>query len=153
VSTNAITGHALTVPTQASTSSTNTFRNNLIHLPNSNNGVCWEQAKGEGFACSGESYTDSATGIASWQGQVVGPRVSGNIAGNPLFANPSQGDFRLCVGPGTPVSNCTGKSPAIDAGANVGLSFQGLAPDIGAIESVPSTGGPPQQPIIISVTP
>jgi hypothetical protein len=45
---------------------------------------------------------------------------------DPLFVKPANNDFRLRAG-----------SPAIDAGVDVGLPFQGDAPDIGAYESSP----------------
>ena len=60
---------------------------------------------------------------------------SGNISYDPLFANPSGGDFRLCSGVGFPVPNCSGRSPAINTGVHNGRSFIGAAPDLGAIES------------------
>jgi hypothetical protein len=58
-----------------------------------------------------------------------------SMSANPLFVNASSGDFRLCAGPGNPVASCTVKSPAIDAGMNVGLPYNGSAPDMGALES------------------
>lgn len=45
------------------------------------------------------------------------------VFGDPLFVNPSAGDFHLQA-----------NSPAIDAGVNVGLPYNGAAPDIGAYE-------------------
>jgi parallel beta-helix repeat protein len=45
------------------------------------------------------------------------------IFGDPLFINPSTGDFHLQAG-----------SPAIDAGVDVGLPYVGAAPDLGAFE-------------------
>jgi parallel beta-helix repeat protein len=45
------------------------------------------------------------------------------IFGDPLFVNPSAGDFHLQA-----------NSPAIDAGMDVGLPYVGTAPDIGAYE-------------------
>jgi hypothetical protein len=65
---------------------------------------------------------------------------SGNIGFDPLFANPSGADFRLCRGVASPMPGCPGRSAAIDAGVNVGFPFSGAAPDLGAEESgVPST--------------
>ena len=43
---------------------------------------------------------------------------------NPLFMNAKEFDFRI-----------NGDSPAIDAGINVGLPFEGASPDIGAFEN------------------
>ena len=59
---------------------------------------------------------------------------------NPLFTNQSGGDFHLLAG-----------SPAIDAGVNVGLPYNGSAPDRGAYE----TGGdiPPPPPAYLSQLP
>jgi hypothetical protein len=55
---------------------------------------------------------------------------SGNIEVKPEFVDVSKGDFRLVSG-----------SPLIDAGLDVGLAFEGKAPDVGAVESVaPATG-------------
>jgi parallel beta-helix repeat protein len=45
------------------------------------------------------------------------------IFGDPLFVNPSAGNFHLQA-----------NSPAIDAGINVGLPYFGSAPDLGAFE-------------------
>jgi hypothetical protein len=48
------------------------------------------------------------------------------IFGDPLFVNPSGGDFHLQA-----------NSPAIDAGIDVGLPYFGSAPDLGAFEYSP----------------
>jgi hypothetical protein len=48
----------------------------------------------------------------------------GNISASPLFLDPSQGDYRL-----------QDTSPCIDRGTNIGLPFNGAAPDLGAWES------------------
>jgi hypothetical protein len=47
--------------------------------------------------------------------------------GNPLFVNAGGGDFRL--------QTASPASPAINAGVNVGLPYNGSAPDLGALES------------------
>ncbi|MFO0593156.1 MAG: right-handed parallel beta-helix repeat-containing protein [Polyangiaceae bacterium] len=48
---------------------------------------------------------------------------TGSKTVNPNFTDYAAGDFRLAAG-----------SPVIDAGVNIGLSFTGAAPDMGAIE-------------------
>ena len=50
------------------------------------------------------------------------------IFANPLFVNPNSGDFSLQKG-----------SPAIDSGVDIGLPFNGKAPDLGAYEYGSST--------------
>ena len=54
---------------------------------------------------------------------------------DPLFTNPSAGDFNLKE-----------DSPAIDAGTTVGLPFFGLAPDLGASEYNPGMDTTPPDP-------
>jgi Right handed beta helix region len=76
---------------------------------------------------------------------------SGNTGFNPLFVNPSGADFRLCRGVGSPVTGCPGRSPAIDAGVNVGLPFSGAAPDLGAEESNMSVTSVPAAPSSLNV--
>ncbi len=49
--------------------------------------------------------------------------VNGNISSNPSFLNYSSGDYHLGVG-----------SPCINTGTNVGIPFEGGAPDMGAYE-------------------
>lgn len=69
-----------------------------------------------------------------WDNSGVAPAFDGpapaspkptDLAGDPVFVNPVSGDMRLSE-----------TSPAIDAGMNVGLAFEGLGPDIGALEGV-----------------
>ncbi|OGO15217.1 MAG: hypothetical protein A2Z14_08330 [Chloroflexi bacterium RBG_16_48_8] len=45
------------------------------------------------------------------------------VYGDPLFVDPAGGDFHLKA-----------NSPAMDAGVDVGLPYNGAAPDIGAYE-------------------
>jgi hypothetical protein len=79
---------------------------------------------------------------------------SGNIGYDPLFANPSGGDFRLCTGVGFPVPSCSGRSPAVDTGVDTGSPFIGAAPDLGAIESdFGQTNMPLQNPSNLKVLP
>lgn len=49
--------------------------------------------------------------------------VSSDVVGDPLFVDPSSGDYHLQA-----------ESPALDKGRDVGLPFAGLAPEIGALE-------------------
>ncbi|MCD4684805.1 MAG: DUF5123 domain-containing protein [Anaerolineae bacterium] len=56
-------------------------------------------------------------------GDVVGTQT---LTGDPLFVDPAAGDFRLQT-----------SSPAVDAGLDVGLPFDGAAPDLGAFEIAP----------------
>lgn len=63
----------------------------------------------------------------------------GSISGDPQFVNPGGGNFRLQPG-----------SPCIDVGADVGLSYQGSAPDMGVYESA---GGGPTPTTISDPTP
>ena len=61
--------------------------------------------------------------------------VLATSASIPYSPIPPAADFRLCAGVGSPTASCPGRSPAIDAGVNVGLPFSGAAPDLGAEES------------------
>ncbi len=63
------------------------------------------------------------------QGPIPGPVPPdpGEVIGDPMFVDRAGGDFRLASG-----------SPAIDAGLDLGLPFNGTAPDIGAFESQPT---------------
>jgi hypothetical protein len=44
----------------------------------------------------------------------------GSVDGNPLLVNPDGGDFRICTGAGSPAASCTGASPAINRGVDIG---------------------------------
>lgn len=107
------------------TASTNTWQSNLIRNRGSGPAVCWNNNSG-GFydTCNGgTSYTNAQ--IANWN--TANANVSGvEISSDPLFVNPGAGDFHLGSG-----------SPAIDQGVDVGLAYNGAAPDLGALE----TGG------------
>ena len=54
-----------------------------------------------------------------------------NLEAKPEFTAPERGDFTL-----------QGASPLIDAGIDVGLPFNGAAPDIGAFEAAPAEQAP-----------
>ncbi|MHC5033583.1 MAG: bactofilin family protein, partial [Planctomycetota bacterium] len=72
--------------------------------------------------------------LEQWR-DMTGQDLNSMIA-DPLFVDPSTDDFHL-----------TESSPCIDAGTEVGLAFEGEAPDLGALEY--STGGddpPPSDP-------
>jgi hypothetical protein len=61
-----------------------------------------------------------------WQSNSAGPNVTDKNAvyEDPLFQNVNEEDFHLGSG-----------SPAIDAGVDVGIPYNGTAPDLGAFES------------------
>jgi hypothetical protein len=61
--------------------------------------------------------------------------IGTNVSYDPRFVNAAAGDFRLCEGSGVPAASCTAKSQAIDTGTNIGLLYNGTAPDLGALES------------------
>ncbi|MEJ2637046.1 MAG: FlgD immunoglobulin-like domain containing protein, partial [Calditrichia bacterium] len=52
-----------------------------------------------------------------------------NVTADPMFVDGANGDYRLLAG-----------SPAIDAGVDVGLPYEGAAPDMGAYEGEGITG-------------
>jgi Right handed beta helix region len=136
------TNHLLIVGTGVTTATGNTYRNNLFYSSSNDLAVCWGDNVGTSWSCeTGIQYTDTSTAMSQFNSNVS--QANGNIAGNPLFANAASGDFRLCTGPGSPASTCTAKSPAIDAGINVGLPYNLTAPDIGAMESAGSSSGLP----------
>lgn len=118
---------------------TDRYQNNLFQAVGSTNGICWGSDSSQtGSACAGTpgtTYADTSAGISSWQAAAPSGVATGNIAGDPLFANPAGEDFRLCTASGVPHASCTGASPAINAGLDVGLAFNGFAPDIGALET------------------
>lgn len=58
-----------------------------------------------------------------WNNGFSMPSGTGNLSIDPLFADSMNNDFHLQAG-----------SPAIDAGVEVGLPFNGSAPDLGAFE-------------------
>ena len=131
------TNATITVATPYHNDSSVIFQSNTIRNLGGGPGVCWGDASGSfSVSCNspGVSYPATATGISNWQATAPS-RLSSNLAGDPLFVNPTAGDFRLCEGAGFPGSSCTGRSPAIDAGVDVGLPYNGGAPDLGALES------------------
>jgi hypothetical protein len=75
-------------------------------------------------------YNDTVT-YGNYPAGNNGP-VASDVTGNPQFVFAATADFHLLAG-----------SPALDKGTNVGLPFQGTAPDIGAFEGAysPSTNG------------
>ena len=98
----------------------NVFRNNLF----------WHEKAGE----PGMALYRHKNGTVTWSlpelEKAFPENFSGNIEVKPEFVDVSKGDFRLVSG-----------SPLIDAGLDVGLAFEGKAPDVGAVESVaPATG-------------
>jgi parallel beta-helix repeat protein len=111
-----------------------TLSNNLYfkNSPGTNIGLWNSTNDGE--------YNTANLNISQWVSQ-SGETGAKNV--DPLFANSAAADFRLCTGAGQPVAGCTGASPAIDGGINVGLSYNGSAPDIGASELGGTTGSLP----------
>lgn len=65
---------------------------------------------------------------ANWSGVGAG---FGEFTADPQFENPAANNYAL-----------RSTSLAINAGVDVGMPFNGIAPDIGAIESSTTTGGP-----------
>lgn len=68
----------------------------------------------------GSAGTDISHSLFFEAGDPVGAQ---SLTDDPLFVGPDQGDFRLQPG-----------SPAIDTGIDVGLPFEGAAPDLGVFE-------------------
>jgi Carbohydrate binding module (family 6)/Right handed beta helix region/Protein of unknown function (DUF1565) len=79
-------------------------------------------------------YSSANRSFSSWL-SVSGETNSKNI--DPKFVNASAGDFHL-----------QSTSPAIDAGTNVGLPYNGSAPDMGALEFGGTSGTPTPTPTL-----
>ena len=136
-------GRALLVSSPYQSDTTNFYLNNLFRNTGGTPDICWG-GSGTDFNASncnspGTSYTNAQ--IANWN--AVSAQVDLNISTAPVFVNAAGGDFRLCVAAGNP-SGCASGQPAgiIDGGVNVGLSYNGSAPDLGALESTPASPAP-----------
>jgi len=70
-------------------------------------------------------FWDSSGAAPAFDGAVPATPKPTDRAGDPVFVDPASGDLRLSE-----------TSPAIDAGTDIGLPFDGLGPDIGALEGV-----------------
>ena len=114
------------VGTPNHTDATVIFEVNWLLNLDAGKGVCWGDHAGTqtspDFSQSCESpgvpYANTAAGYAAWEAAAA--NVAGVYTGDPLFVDAAQGDFRLCQGEGNPAPTCTGTSPAIIAGVNVG---------------------------------
>ncbi len=95
------------------------FRNNIVY--GVTNGVYTENAN---LARSHNIYFDVTGTMFASGGLALGESVA-----DPLFTDPDNSDYTLGAG-----------SPAIDAGALVGLPFNGTWPDIGALETAGTPG-------------
>ena len=102
--------------TRAPSSATTEFKNNII----TNVGVT-----GNGIYSTNTNFahTNNIVHTANPFGNCAGGAGAFETTVNPLLVNPGAWDYRLQA-----------TSPAIDAGINVGLPFEGLAPDLGAYE-------------------
>ncbi len=90
-------------------------------------GICINIRLGEGVNSIIKNNICWHTGSDSVSNGGSGSMISNNLLGiDPLFVNEAAKDFHLQIG-----------SPAIDAGVDVGLSFIGAAPDMGAFEFQP----------------
>jgi hypothetical protein len=118
------TYHVMQVGVNYISDVTNFWRNNLLLTSGTARGACWgQEVTSGGGSCGGAfpgtSYDDA--NLAAWN--AASAQVDANITGDPLFVNAAAGDFRL-----------NSSSPARNTGRDIGLSYQGTAPDIGAIE-------------------
>ena len=107
-----------------------TFNNNLhlfngLNLPNSGNVVTNCIISSTSNVYASRTYTDNFVyTYTAFYNNGFSPFVGvGNLSVNPLYTDAANNDFTLQEG-----SDC------IDAGIDVGLSYNGTAPDMGAIE-------------------
>ena len=80
----------------------------------------------EGYNLVNDNTPSDAITAGTFSGATtVETRLGNNLAEDPMHISESLGDFALRVG-----------SPLLDAGTNVGLSYDGSAPEIGSYEGV-----------------
>ncbi|MBD3410557.1 MAG: DUF1565 domain-containing protein, partial [Ignavibacteriales bacterium] len=80
----------------------------------------------EGYNLVNDNTPSDAITAGTFSGATtIETRLGNNLAEDPLHISESLGDFALRVG-----------SPLLDAGTNVGLSYDGSAPEIGSYEGV-----------------
>ena len=110
--------------------------NNIIYEPNyryiflSGSGTPWQNVR-----VDNNIYYPATSFSAFVLGEISSNHDNQSVFANPLFvsSNPQvREDFKLAPG-----------SPAIDAGFDIGLSYDGLAPDIGAYEYISGIVEPP----------
>jgi hypothetical protein len=70
-----------------------------------------------GWFYSGEANKSFSDYLTAYTDQDQASPAS--ITSDPLFANPSGGNYRLCTGSGTPHASCAGASPAIGHGRDI----------------------------------
>lgn len=89
------------------------FKNNIVY--------------GAGGTCSNSwgSGVSTTTNYNNFYNCTSAPSQTNAITGDPLFVNAGSGDFGLQAG-----------SPALNAGTNVGLPYNGSAPDVGAHDAI-----------------
>ncbi|HEU5162928.1 MAG TPA: hypothetical protein VFV54_07275, partial [Thermoanaerobaculia bacterium] len=92
-------------------------RNNIV----TRNGIGW---RWNGAGSVDTNYDDVWSNGTNYLGVVAGPD---SISADPLFVQTSDPTLPAYYSPSS-------GSPCIDAGTDVGLSFLGAAPDLGAIE-------------------
>lgn len=100
------------------------FKNNIVHAPNDN--IMWLGTV-TNFTADYNMYQFGTINWDTWANWQSAGYDANGADDNAEMNAPASGDFTLSTS--SPVS------PAIDAGTNVGLPYNGTAPDIGANET------------------